>query len=245
VSGTLVVAEHVRGRVRDVTRSSSPPPRLPRPVASPSSPPRGPLAEAVDVAGVDEVIAVTAAATSSRTTYTRCARSSHQGTEPDVVVAGFTVNSMGFAGRRRPRWFRLASDVFAFSVSDGQVVARRAFTAPRCTPRSSCHRACGRPAVAATYGRRPKAPGAHRGASSRGDAGFPRPSRQLVEGRRRRGHHGGRLPPVDRARDRDREKSSDSGPWPRRWARRCLSPGRSSTRAGCRRPARSASPARR
>ena len=131
MSGTLVVAEHVRGRVRDVTRELvTAAQELPRPVAvAVIAATPAPLAEAVDVAGVDEVIAVTAGGDEfENDVYQDALAALIKEREPDVVVAGFTVNSMGFAPAVAARaGFGFASDVFAFSVSDGQVVARRAF----------------------------------------------------------------------------------------------------------------------
>ena len=129
MSGTLVVAEHVAGRLRDVTRELiTAAQELPRPVAvaviaaDPAA-----LADAVDLEGVDEVIAVTAGGDEfENDVYQDAVEALIVAREPEVVVLGFTVNSMGFAPAVAAKLgLGYASDVFAFSVSDGGVVAAR------------------------------------------------------------------------------------------------------------------------
>lgn len=131
MSGTLVVAEHLSGRLRDVTRELVTAAQdLPRPVAvaviagNPGS-----LADEVDLAGVDEVVAVTAGGDEfENDTYGDALESLIAGRHPDVIVLGFTVNSMGFGPAVAARLgLGFASDVFAFSVEDGRVIARRSF----------------------------------------------------------------------------------------------------------------------
>ncbi len=131
MSGTLVVAEHVAGRLRDVTRELvSAAQELPRPVAvavigaEPAA-----FADAVDLAGVDEVITVTAGGDEfENDVYEDVLEALIEDREPEVVVLGFTVNSMGFAPAVAAKLgLGFASDVFAFSVAGGEVVAQRAF----------------------------------------------------------------------------------------------------------------------
>jgi electron transfer flavoprotein alpha subunit len=131
MSGTLVVAEHLAGRVRDVTRELVTAAQdLPRPVtvaviaANPA-----PLADVVDVEGVDDIVAVTAGGDEfENDTYQDALEALIGARQPEVVVLGFTVNSMGFAPALAAKLgLGFASDVFGFSVSDSHVIARRSF----------------------------------------------------------------------------------------------------------------------
>lgn len=131
MSGTLVVAEHLRGQLRDVTRELvTAAQELPRPVmvavvaAQPA-----PLADAADLAGVDEVVTVTAGGDEFENDVAQDALEAViAARQPDVIVAGFTVNSMDFAPAVAAKLgLGFASDVFGFSLSDGVVVARRSF----------------------------------------------------------------------------------------------------------------------
>jgi electron transfer flavoprotein alpha subunit len=131
VSGTLVVAEHVAGRLRDVTKELiTAAQELPRPlaVAVIAANPAG-LVNAVDLQGVDEVIAVAAGGDEyENDVYQDAVEALVSAREPEVVVLGFTVNSMGFAPAVAAKLgLGFASDVYGFSVSNGEVVARRAF----------------------------------------------------------------------------------------------------------------------
>jgi len=131
MSGTLVVAEHVEGRLRDVTRELVTAAQdLPRPVAvaviagNPAS-----LADSIDLEGVDDVVAVTAGGDEfENDVYQDAVEALIAARQPDVVVLGFTVNSMGFAPAVAAKLgLGFASDVFGFSIESGQVVARRSF----------------------------------------------------------------------------------------------------------------------
>lgn len=133
MSGTVVLAEHVAGRVREVTLELVTAAQcLPRPitVAVVAAAPEA-LLDAVDAVGVDELVAVSAGRSDEfeNDVYRQSLNSLLDDREPEVVLAGFTVNSMGFApavAARRGLGF--ASDVFAIEVdaTDG-VIARRAF----------------------------------------------------------------------------------------------------------------------
>lgn len=131
MSGTLVVAEHLNGRLRDVTRELvTAAQELPRPVsvaviaADPTA-----LADLVDLEGVDEVVAVSAGGDEFENDVYQDALEALIGErQPEVVVLGFTVNSMGYAPAVAAKLgLGFASDVFGFSIEAGRVVARRAF----------------------------------------------------------------------------------------------------------------------
>jgi electron transfer flavoprotein alpha subunit len=131
MSGTLVVAEHIGGRLRDVTRELvTAAQELPRPVAvaviagNPAS-----LAADVDLEGVDEVITVAAGGDEfENDVYQDAVEALITSRQPDVVVLGFTVNSMGFAPAVAVKLgLGFASDVFGFSIEGDRVVARRSF----------------------------------------------------------------------------------------------------------------------
>jgi electron transfer flavoprotein alpha subunit len=131
MSGTLVVAEHVAGRLRDVTRELVTAAQdLPRPVTvaviagNPA-----PLVDSVDLEGVDEIVAVAAGGDEfENDTYQDALETLVAARGPEVVLLGFTVNSMGFAPAVAAKLgLGFASDVFGFSLEDGQVVARRSF----------------------------------------------------------------------------------------------------------------------
>jgi electron transfer flavoprotein alpha subunit len=131
MSGTLVVAEHLNGSLRDVTREVVTAAQdLPRPVAvaviagNPS-----PLVDLVDLAGVDEIVAVRAGGDEfENDVYQDALEGLIAARQPDIVVLGFTVNSMGFAPAVAAKLgLGFASDVFGISTADGQVVAKRSF----------------------------------------------------------------------------------------------------------------------
>ncbi len=133
MSGTLVLAEHLGGKLRDVTLELVTAAQgLPRPVtvavvaASPEA-----LLDSVDVVGVDEIVAVSAGESDDfeNDVYEQAVGALLDDKEPEVILAGFTVNSMDYApavAARRGLGF--ASDVFAVQVEpDGAIVAKRAF----------------------------------------------------------------------------------------------------------------------
>jgi len=131
MSGTLVIAEHLRGRLRDVTRELVTAAQdLPRPVsvAIIAADP-GPLAEEADLRGVDEVVSVRAGGDEfENDVYRDALEALLTSRQPEVVLTGFTVNSMGYVPAVASKLaLGFASDVFAVSLEVGWVVARRAF----------------------------------------------------------------------------------------------------------------------
>jgi electron transfer flavoprotein alpha subunit len=125
----LVVAEHLRGQVRDVTFE----------LVSAAASLGGPVAVAVigsdpgplDVnrAGVDEIVHVRAEQEEFEAdVYQRALEALIEDRQPDVVLLGFTVNSMGYAAAVAAKLgLGFASDVFAVAREDGSIVATRAF----------------------------------------------------------------------------------------------------------------------
>jgi len=131
MSGTLIVAEHLRGRLRDVTRELVTAAQdFPRPVcvAVIAADP-GPLAAEADLRGVDEIVSVRTGGDEFENDVYRYALEALLGQrKPDLVLTGFTVNSMGYAPAVAAKLgLGFASDVFAASLEDGSVIARRAF----------------------------------------------------------------------------------------------------------------------
>jgi electron transfer flavoprotein alpha subunit len=125
----LVVAEHLQGRVRDVTYE----------VVSAARALGGPVTVAVigadpaslDVSreGVDEVVHVKVAqAEFENDVYQAALESLLAERKPEVVLLGFTVNSMGYGGAAAAKLgLGFASDVFAVSREGESLVATRAF----------------------------------------------------------------------------------------------------------------------
>ena len=131
MSGTLVIAEHLRGRLPDVTRGLVTAARdLPRPVsvAIIAADP-GPLADEADLQGVEEIVSVRAGGDEfENDVYRDVLEGLLASRQPEVVLTGFTVNSMGYAPAVAAKLaLGFASDVFAVSLENGTVVARRAF----------------------------------------------------------------------------------------------------------------------
>jgi electron transfer flavoprotein alpha subunit len=125
----LVVAEHLQGRVRDVTfelvsaaRELGGPVAVAVIAADPSSP---------DVAreGVDEVVHVRVEQDEfENDVYQAALESLVSERSPDVVLLGFTVNSMGYAGAVAAKLgLGFASDVFKVARDGSALVATRAF----------------------------------------------------------------------------------------------------------------------
>jgi electron transfer flavoprotein alpha subunit len=127
----LVVAEHVRGEVQDVTRELITAAReLGDSVAvaviagDPSS-----LVSAVDLEGVDEVIAVSVEPDEfENDVFQRAVEALISERAPRVTLLGFTVSSMGYGPAVAAKLgLGFASDVFAVGLEDDAVVAQRAF----------------------------------------------------------------------------------------------------------------------
>jgi electron transfer flavoprotein alpha subunit len=125
----LVVAEHLQGRVRDVTFE----------LVSAARTLGGPVAVAVigsdpsalDVnrEGVDEIVQIRVEqAEFENDVYQHALEALIEERQPEAVLLGFTVNSMGYAAAVAAKLgLGFASDVFAVSREGGSVVATRAF----------------------------------------------------------------------------------------------------------------------
>jgi electron transfer flavoprotein alpha subunit len=125
----LIVAEHLQGRVREVTYE----------LVTAARELGGPVTVAViggdpaalDVAheGVDEVVHVKVAqAEFENDVYQAALEGLLAERQPDVVLLGFTVNSMGYGGAVAAKLgLGFASDVFAVAREGDSVIATRAF----------------------------------------------------------------------------------------------------------------------
>jgi electron transfer flavoprotein alpha subunit len=127
----LVVAEHLRGEVRDVTREAITAARglgdsvtVAVIAKDPAS-----LVAAVNVEGVDEVITVAVEQDEFESdVYQRAVEALIAERSPRVTLLGFTVSSMGFAPAIAAKLgLGFASDVFAVELEGDAVVAQRAF----------------------------------------------------------------------------------------------------------------------
>lgn len=130
MTGVLVIAEQLRGSVRDVTRELiTAAAELGGPVtvavigADPAA-----LCGGVDVAGVDEIVTVrTTAAEFENDVYQRAVEALIAEREPDAILLGFTVNGMGYGPALAAKLgLGFASDVFGLVREDDRIVCRRA-----------------------------------------------------------------------------------------------------------------------
>jgi electron transfer flavoprotein alpha subunit len=128
---SLVIAEHIRGQVRDVTYELiTAAGELGEPVtvavigADPS-----PLAEQVNRAGVSEIVTVEAGSDEfENDAYQAAVEALIADRSPRVVLMGFSVNSMGYGPAVAAKLgLGFASDVFALRDEGGSLVAERAF----------------------------------------------------------------------------------------------------------------------
>lgn len=127
----LVIAEHLQGAVRDVTKELVTAGRElggPVTVAVIAADPSG-LVEQVNVAGVDEIVTVQAGgAEFEADTYQAAVEALIAERSPRVVLMGFTVNSMGYGPAVAAKLaLGFATDVFAVRDEGGQIIATRAF----------------------------------------------------------------------------------------------------------------------
>jgi electron transfer flavoprotein alpha subunit len=127
----LIVAEHLRGELRPVTLELVTAAQAlagPVAVAVIAQDPKG-LADAVDVAGVDEILSVQVAqAEFENDVYQQAVEQLIAERSPQVVLLAFTVNSMGFAPALAAKLGTgFASDVFAVEQAQGGIVVQRAF----------------------------------------------------------------------------------------------------------------------
>lgn len=131
MSGILVVAEHLRGVLRDVSKelvTAAQELGGPVTVAAIAAKP-APLVEELNLAGVDEVVAVEVAGEEFENDSSQAVLESLiEDRQPDVVLMGFTVNSMSYAPAVAAK-LRLgfASDVFAVAREADVLVVTRAF----------------------------------------------------------------------------------------------------------------------
>ena len=125
----LIVAEHLQGQVRDVTYE----------LVSAARSLGGPVTVTVigddpaslDVSreGVDEIVHVRVEQSEfENDVYQAAVESLLAERTPDVVLLGFTVNSMGYGAAIAAKLgLGFASDVFALAQEGGSLVATRAF----------------------------------------------------------------------------------------------------------------------
>jgi electron transfer flavoprotein alpha subunit len=128
---TLVVAEHVRGQLRPISlelitaaKSLGGPVELAVIGADPAS-----FADALNVEGVDEVLTVKVDRDEFESdVYQQVVEHLIAERSPQVVLLGFTVNSMGYAPALAAKLGTgFASDVFALRDEGGELVAERSF----------------------------------------------------------------------------------------------------------------------
>ena len=128
---TLLVAEHIRGELRPVTLELvSAAKELDGPVAvAVIAKDPAPLAEAVNVDGVDEILTVQVDQEEFESdVYQQAIEAVIEAKQPQVVLLGFTVNSMGFGPALATKLGTgFASDVFGLAKEGDSLVATRAF----------------------------------------------------------------------------------------------------------------------
>ena len=129
MAGTLVLAEHLRGELRDVTLECIAAAKElgdPVTVAVIAKEPE-PLVQAVNVEGVNEIVAVPVAVDEFEgDTYAAAAEALIRERSPSVVLMGFTVNSMGYGPALAARLdLGFASDVISFRRDGDALVAER------------------------------------------------------------------------------------------------------------------------
>lgn len=126
----LVVAEHLRGQVRDVTRELITAGRALGPVTvAVIGRDAAALAGSLDIEGVEEIVTVeTPAAEFENDAYQAALEALIASRQPRVTLLGFTVNSMGYGpavGVKLGLGF--ASDVHGVALEGDSVVATRSF----------------------------------------------------------------------------------------------------------------------
>jgi electron transfer flavoprotein alpha subunit len=127
----LVIAEHLRGEIRPITLelvSAANDLGEPPVVAVIANDP-GPLADQIDVEGVAEIVAVRVDQDEfENDVYREAVEQLISDRSPEVVLVGFTVNSIGFAPALAAKLgLGFASDVFALRRDGGDLVAERSF----------------------------------------------------------------------------------------------------------------------
>ena len=206
----LVVAEHIGGQVRDVTLELVSAARElggPVTVAVIAADPSG-LADQVNREGVDEIVTVAAGdAEFENDVYQAAVEALVQDRKPRVTLMGFTVNSMGYGPALAAKLgLGFATDVFSVRDDGGALVAQRAFYGGKVHAELDFP---GKDTVLLLLSPATWAPAEGQGSATvtaiRRSL-HPSPARRTPEFRGsscgRRGHHDGRLPALDRARDR-------------------------------------------
>jgi electron transfer flavoprotein alpha subunit len=126
----LVVAEHLQGAVRDVTRELITAGRAlgPVTVAVIARDP-APLVGEVDLDGVAEIVTIATGADEFESdTYQNAVEALIAARRPKVVLFGFTVNAMGYAPALAAKLgLGFASDVHGLTLEGDAVVATRSF----------------------------------------------------------------------------------------------------------------------
>jgi electron transfer flavoprotein alpha subunit len=126
----LVIAEHIRGQVRDVTRELITAGRElgPVTVAVIGHDP-GSLVDAVQLDGVAEIVTVTiAAAEFENDAYQAAVEALIADRQPRVTLLGFTVNSMGYGPATAVKLgLGFASDVHGVTLEGDALIATRSF----------------------------------------------------------------------------------------------------------------------
>ena len=126
----LVIAEHLRGQVRDVTRELITAGRALGPVTvavigqDPTS-----LVDAVNIDGVAEIVTVTIAADEfENDAYQTAVEALIADRKPRVTLLGFTVNSMGYGPAAAVHLgLGFASDIHGIALEGDDVIATRSF----------------------------------------------------------------------------------------------------------------------
>ena len=131
MSGVLVVAEHLKGRLRDPSLEAVTAARElggPVTVLVVAADPQA-LVPAVSVEGVDRVLSAAVAAEHFEPDlYLAAVDAAVAGGDYDAVLAGFTVNSMGYLpALAAERGLGFSSDVFSLRRDAGGVVATRSY----------------------------------------------------------------------------------------------------------------------
>ena len=136
----LVVAEHIRGQVRDVTRELVTAGRGlgPVTVAVIARDPAA-LVDAVNIEGVEEIVTVQVATDEfENDVYQAALEALIASRQPRVTLLGFTVNSMGYGPAVAAKLgLGFASDVHGVTLESDAVVATRSFYGSKVTPSSS------------------------------------------------------------------------------------------------------------
>lgn len=131
MSGTLVIAEHLRGELRDVTLelvAAATETGGPVSVAVIARDPSA-FTDALAVAGVDEIVTVRVEAEEfENDVYQQILEALIEDRRPSFVLLGFTVNGMGYGPAVAAKLgLGFASDVFRLLREGDTLVARRAF----------------------------------------------------------------------------------------------------------------------